>query len=100
MYLKFSESNFDQHTDSPAVDHHDDDSTNTKELDILKQVELQFKELLEQSFEYEEKLDSKFVVIHELENKLNELTKEIEDIQNNNQTKELVAEQDDTELRT
>lgn len=47
------------------------------------QLEQQIHGMLKQSFEYEEKLDSRILLINELENKLQELTKEIEEIQSN-----------------
>ncbi|MFC0561970.1 hypothetical protein [Halalkalibacter alkalisediminis] len=100
MYIKFNDSHFNHPSNLSSEGQQADDITTINELDILKQLEYQFKELLDQSFEYEEQLDSKFIIIHELENKLNELTQEIEEIQNNTQTEELISNQDDTEWTT
>lgn len=50
------------------------------ELIILSQLHDQFQELLKQSFDYEEKLDLKIILINELEHKLQTLTNEIEKV--------------------
>ncbi|MCV9885436.1 hypothetical protein [Metabacillus halosaccharovorans] len=51
-----------------------------QEFSTLIHLEKQFKQILADSFDYEEKLDSKSMLIKELENKLFEITNEIEDI--------------------
>ncbi|MBZ5751982.1 hypothetical protein [Metabacillus rhizolycopersici] len=53
------------------------------QFSTLTLLEQQFKEILEHSFDYEEKLDSKSLLINELENKLEDFTNEIESLQNN-----------------
>ncbi len=83
MFIKFNESNWEIDSLLPKNTSQITTDTDINELDILKQLEYQFKELLEQSFDYEEQLDSKFLLINELENKLTELTNEIAEIQNN-----------------
>ncbi|NCT39273.1 hypothetical protein GTW56_25785 [Bacillus sp. EB93] len=56
------------------------------------QLEQQIHGMLKQSFEYEEKLDSRILIINELENKLQELTKEIDEIQSNLAVQETPSE--------
>ena len=51
------------------------------EFSILTQLEQQFKEILEDSFVCEEKLDSKYIIISEMETKLKKLSNEIEEVQ-------------------
>jgi chromosome segregation ATPase len=96
MFLKFNESNFDSYSSLPSTQ--TSNYTDYNELDILKQLEYQFKELLDQSFDYEEQLDSKFLLINELENKLTELTNEIEEIQCSIQSEETLPNKEDSEL--
>lgn len=79
MFIKFKETNFEG---NPTLTEGTSPPTNIDELFLLKQLECQFKELLAQAFEYEEKLDSNIIIINELENKLNDLTSEIEEVQN------------------
>ncbi|HZH58224.1 MAG TPA: hypothetical protein VEY70_01310 [Metabacillus sp.] len=50
------------------------------EFSTLIRLEEQFKQILEDSFIYEEKLDSKSKLINELENKLIEMTNEIDEL--------------------
>ncbi|WP_404453356.1 hypothetical protein LG329_03405 [Virgibacillus necropolis] len=59
-------------------------STGTSSIDseTLFQLDHQIKELVGQSLDYEEKLDSKLIVINALEDKLDQLTAEINDINN------------------
>ncbi|KHF39861.1 hypothetical protein [Halalkalibacter okhensis] len=81
LIMKFNESHLNPNS-TPSNDHSFECNSDIKELDILKQLEYQFKGLLEQSINYEEQLDSKMVLISELEIKLTELTNEIDEIQN------------------
>ena len=53
------------------------------EFSILIQLEQQFKKILEDSFVYEETLDSKYIMIHEMEAELKKLSNELDKIDNN-----------------
>ncbi|MFC7322824.1 hypothetical protein [Halobacillus campisalis] len=55
---------------------------NTDGDELLYQLEKQVKELLGQSFDYEEEMDSKLVIMTALESKMEELNAEIEEIEN------------------
>ncbi|MBM7553623.1 hypothetical protein [Thalassobacillus pellis] len=73
----------------------EEEQTDDSEGNLLVHLDNQIKNLLGQTFEYEEELDSKIIFMNILENKLQELTGEIEEIKgmddeeasaNNNQT--------------
>jgi chromosome segregation ATPase len=55
-------------------------STPTIEAETLLQLDHQIKKVLAQSLDYEEKLDAKLLVLNALEQKLDQLTVEIDDI--------------------
>ena len=100
MIIKFNESNENTNSFLPNGSSLVSNTTDINELDILKQLEYQFKALLEQSFDYEEQLDSKVILISELENKLAELSHEIEELQDNIHREESISKKDDSNLTT
>ncbi|WP_048683035.1 hypothetical protein, partial [Bacillus sp. 220_BSPC] len=79
----------------PSIEHTTDSLQSSDKVggfDAFVQLEQQIHGMLKQSFEYEEKLDSRILIINELENKLQELTKEIDEIQSNLAVQETPSE--------
>jgi len=75
------EKNLNQKNDSQVgIDLIPSTSTPTIDTETLMELDHQIKELLVKSLDYEEKLDAKLLIINTLENKLDQLTVEIDDI--------------------
>ncbi len=75
------EKNLNQKNDSQAgIDSFSSTTTPTIDTETLIQLDHQIKEIVAKSLDYEEKLDAKLLVVNTLEEKLDQLTDEIDGI--------------------